>query len=107
MEPVRATHVPQQIGESNIPGAYSIESENKGLFYICPCGCGDLGFLTFCHAAEANRPSWEFDGNREAPTLAPSIRRLIGCKFHGHLRAGVWTFEGDSGVDREVSANNT
>ena len=35
-------------------------------------------------------PCWEFDGNKEAPTLSPSIR--VGSRdderWHGYLRGG-------------------
>lgn len=44
------------------------------------------------------RPSWIFDGNRENPTLSPSINILqfneagvqVGEHWHGHLEAGVF-----------------
>ena len=97
-DPVRAVHVETHIGESDIPGAFCFEALNKGLFYICPCGCGTLGFLRFREGEPSDGPSWEFNGNLEAPTLSPSIRHLTGCHYHGHLRDGVWTFEGDSGA---------
>jgi hypothetical protein len=31
-------------------------------------------------------PSWEWDGNRDAPTLSPSINVIN--RWHGYLRAG-------------------
>ncbi|MBI1173528.1 hypothetical protein GC209_19245 [bacterium] len=30
---------------------------------------------------------WDWDGNRQAPTFAPSIR-CSGCGWHGYIRAG-------------------
>lgn len=36
----------------------------------------------------ATRPTWEFDGNWEKPTLSPSV--LCWCKFHGWIREGRW-----------------
>ncbi len=35
-------------------------------------------------------PSWAWDGNKEAPTLSPSIRCFTGDQtlWHGYLRAG-------------------
>lgn len=41
------------------------------------------------------RPSWEWDGNIEKPTLSPSIKSLGGDNgktemWHGHLVAGVF-----------------
>jgi hypothetical protein len=35
----------------------------------------------------ASPKGWQFDGNREAPTLMPSIR-CYGCAWHGWIRAG-------------------
>lgn len=96
-EPVIATKIEGSAMDSSVAGGFQLEADGKGLFYVCPCGCGDLGFLGFRGRSDPARPSWEWDGNGDKPTLAPSIRRTAGCKFHGHLRAGVWTFEGDSG----------
>lgn len=39
----------------------------------------------FC---SAGGPAWSWDGNREAPTLNPSILAL-DTGWHGYLRAGV------------------
>ncbi len=35
-------------------------------------------------------------GNREAPTLRPSIKRNTPCRWHGHLVEGYWTHNGDA-----------
>lgn len=58
----------------------------------------------------SKRPTWSFDGNLQAPTLAPSIltrtehtRRYIDGELkdvgrfvcHSFLRNGVWEFLGD------------
>ena len=36
------------------------------------------------------KPSWLWDGNKDAPTLTPSIACGMpkGCDWHGHMRAG-------------------
>ncbi|MCW5695763.1 MAG: hypothetical protein KIS96_03400 [Bauldia sp.] len=67
-----------------------------GLLYVCPCGCGAQGFLRF-RSAESERPSWIWDGDREKPTLSPSVHHIWkltqgGTKthWHGFLRGGVW-----------------
>lgn len=39
-------------------------------------------------APEPGRGEWEWDGNREAPTLSPSILHHSEPKWHGYLRAG-------------------
>lgn len=77
------------------PGAFCFEATDRGLFYVCPCGCGAEGFLGF--RDRADRPSWIWDGHRVNPTLAPSIRRTAGCRWHGHLVGGNWIPCGDSG----------
>jgi hypothetical protein len=59
-------------------------------------GCGSLGSLPIRRFDE--HPSWVWNGNLEQPTITPSIRRLDGCKFHGFLTDGVWSFCGDSGA---------
>lgn len=71
-------------------GDFSIEAEDRGLFYLCPCGCGAEGYLDFRSAENPQHPSWKWDGNREAPTLSPSILRTSGCRWHGYLRDGWW-----------------
>lgn len=35
------------------------------------------------------RPQWDWDGNREAPTFAPSINCEKHCGWHGYIRGGV------------------
>ena len=34
------------------------------------------------------RAQWDWDGNREAPTLSPSINCESHCGWHGYIRAG-------------------
>ena len=72
----------------------------RGLIYVCPCGCRSLHALPF-HPLSAddvqnNRHGWNWDGNRECPTLEPSILSHDGGKtgpthWHGFLRNGFWT----------------
>jgi hypothetical protein len=34
---------------------------------------------------------WDWDGNREAPTLTPSVLQSgLPCRWHGYLTAGEW-----------------
>jgi len=79
------------IFDSNITGAFEFEESERGLFYICPCGCGQHGYIGFRGKTEPERPSWIWDGNREKPTLSPSIQKTSGCKTHCHLINGIWT----------------
>lgn len=57
----------------------------KGMIYCCPCGCGAISALDF---KPHESPSWNWDGNRERPTLTPSVHRV--GHWHGWLRNGVW-----------------
>lgn len=67
------------------PGTFLYTYHNNqlyGLIARCPCGCGkDLG-ISF--------DKWQYDGDRENPTVTPSIRRIGGCGWHGFLTKGIW-----------------
>lgn len=90
--PVKATFGELDAPEAT-PGAYNFyvnfgepaDAAPKGMIYVCPCGCGQTGRLRF---RPAPSPSWEWDGNREAPTLSPSVHHV--GHWHGYLRAGLW-----------------
>lgn len=57
--------------------------------YACPCGCGASGAVRVQAGQKpATSPSWEWDGNWEAPTLSPSVHHV--GHWHGWLRNGVW-----------------
>lgn len=86
--PVKATPV-YDIEAADVPaGAFELSGEPPGgLWYMCPCGCGTQGFLAIRPANPAH-PSWGWDGNRDAPTLTPSVHHV--GHWHGFLRAGVW-----------------
>lgn len=64
------------------------------LMFGCPCGCGEVGVV---HLKPMDgHPVWTWDGNREQPTLTPSILihqlndkgEKIGEHWHGFLTAG-------------------
>ena len=62
-----------------------------GIAFVCPCGCGNESYMPIRGGGGAGGPSWEWDGNREAPTLTPSVFNSgMPCQWHGWLRAGVW-----------------
>lgn len=67
----------------------------KVLFLWCP-GCDELHSVE----TEAFPTRWRWDGNLEAPTIAPSIRTWsngIGKpSCHAFVRAGQWVFLADS-----------
>lgn len=57
-----------------------------GLIIGCP-GCGKLTLLPF-KPVEVGA-AWEWDGDRDQPTLTPSIRHTdVTCGWHGHLIRG-------------------
>lgn len=79
-----------------------------GLVFWCP-GCERIdedgerhaGLHMLPVAGDANgRPSWEFDGNLDAPTLNPSILTKgswagVDTICHSYLRAGRFDFLAD------------
>lgn len=72
--------------------AFNKEGREKVLFFRCPCGCGREGALPLRPADEDDikygRDTWDWDGNREKPTLTPSVWKK--GHWHGYLTAGVW-----------------
>jgi len=90
---VQATIVKDIENAEHIPGA--IELHSNGAYYVCPCGCGQEGYLNF---DTNSKPCWTWDGNKQAPTLHPSIHHQYalgdGTKkthYHGWLKNGVWS----------------
>lgn len=87
---VPATLVDDVDDHRDTPGAIDVRAFDgrvAGIGFICPCGCGQEGWLPVEPEAA---PSWEWNGNVERPTLSPSVLQRNGCKWHGYLRAGVW-----------------
>lgn len=68
------------------------------LAFVCP-GCDDThsGLHMLPVNTTEHSPSWDWDGNLEAPTLTPSIlTKWMGTTVcHSFLRAGVFEFLGD------------
>lgn len=66
------------------------------LLFVCPCGCGDIVTVAASSVAggdtedSTGRPCWHWNGDREHPTLTPSIQYALGCRWHGWLRGGVF-----------------
>lgn len=72
------------------PGAFKFTTRDgypgpAGMNFWCPCGCEALLAVSFVPPH-----SWKWDGNREKPTVTPSILHMEGCRWHGYLRAGVF-----------------
>lgn len=92
-----------RFGANPMPGAYSFEEATEGrgfwgwIKFSCPCGCGAPSRLPIGLKTKPRRgidaggiqATWEWDGNREAPTLTPSIHHID--HWHGFLTKGFFT----------------
>lgn len=71
------------------PGAIEfreIDGIVRGIAFRCPCGCG---FESYLPVRSADRPSWSWNGSREAASTTPSILQSgLPCKWHGYLTDG-------------------
>lgn len=100
---VKAVYDPTTFDRNHVPAGHfhyynandATEGEPPaGMLFGCPCGCGELKSVGF--RPRAARPSWEWDGNVQTPTLSPSINILqfdnagnrAGEHWHGWLRNG-------------------
>jgi len=74
------------------PGSFDFAEGTDGqiasIQFVCPCGCGSVGSLPVRRGFSSS--IWHWDGNKEAPTLTPSVLRTSGCKWHGYLTKGEW-----------------
>jgi hypothetical protein len=91
--PVKAKRF-ENVDELTVPGSFEYTRVGDrfpgGMIYTCPCGCGHQGSLMFrpVPAQYPPHPSWEWDGNMDAPTLSPSVHHV--GHWHGWLRNGIW-----------------
>lgn len=73
-------------------GSIHFTSDTQGeicaIDFVCPCGCGAVGCLPTRKGFGGS--SWSWDGDKEKPTLSPSVLRTAGCKWHGYLKKGIW-----------------
>lgn len=95
-------------GSFKYTGLYGVEEGGPfGLQFRCPCGCGAIHGVAFDNRpadwgsdSQRKNPQWHWDGNRDKPTLAPSLGLhrshdgqsvgADGYHWHGYLRAGVF-----------------
>ena len=85
-------------GGDHPPGAFTVETFADGhreMLFKCPSGDGAECAIALRPCSE--RPSWEFNGDMERPTLSPSVHRqfkrgdgVMGTIWHGWLRNGEW-----------------
>ena len=68
-----------------------------GVMFDCPCGCDELCFIPFSNPLDGGvsvsstpgQPTWDRVGDTfETLTLTPSIQRVGGCAWHGHVTNG-------------------
>lgn len=103
------------IGDPIVPGEFhfatldyakchptDIEPGRMGrLTYACPRNGQECGNVIIGNGMKppGGKPTWQWDGNADAPTLTPSINCLshgpngekyAGCGWHGWLTAGVF-----------------
>lgn len=111
---VRAVEVPH-IGDIKNPGQFAftgiggLAGGPYGMVFSCPCGCGVESSIAFDNrpaewiSKTPERLAWHWDGNRENPTLSPSLHKPSDCLlgsdlgtmqphpgWHGFLRAGIF-----------------
>jgi len=108
--------VPDELDYGNVEagafhwtGLYGVEDPGPfGMCFGCPCGCGMLHGVSFDNRpvgwggdSERKHPVWHWDGNKEKPTLSPSLGLLVTPNmntvgpdghyhWHGFLRTGVF-----------------
>ena len=83
----KAVPVESIVGEGIAPGSikfYSRDDGVVGLHFVCPCGCGRVGGVEF------GPKGWAWNGNRERPSVTPSIYFNRGGQgeWHGYLTDG-------------------
>ena len=72
------------------------EQKGVSIGFDCPCGkCGQRAYLPFANPisggeySAGGHPTWQRTGETfETLTLRPSIQRMGGCGWHGHLING-------------------
>ena len=57
----------------------------QSLLFICPCGCAKVRSVPV-----KGERKWNWNGDRELPTLTPSIKIVGECNWHGWLTKGEW-----------------
>jgi hypothetical protein len=68
--------------------ALSGDGSIYGLDFVCPLGKQHM--VTF------GPSGWKWDGNRDAPTITPSIASTH-CGMHVYMTRGEWVLLGDHG----------
>lgn len=66
--------------------------EPSRILFCCPCGCESIIGVNVKPEEQLGvvKHPWQWNGNRERPTLTPSIRVVGCCEWHGYLTDGVF-----------------
>jgi hypothetical protein len=76
--------------KTNIVYVVVFKKHKKWAYLRCPCGCNDIIMLTL---NPHEFPSWRVKQDKfDNATIAPSIRKLDGCKSHFLIEKGnlIW-----------------
>lgn len=98
----RTTEEGHMAEEPHRPGGFSVQPKPEGdgrafwgwIRFWCPCGCGSFSRLPIGRGVKPARgvdaggiaATWEWDGDRERPSLSPSINHI--GHWHGYLTRG-------------------
>jgi hypothetical protein len=89
--PIQAQRV-DNVAADRRPGVFKFftaaDGRVAGMNFRCPCPCARLTPIYFTGHECAGEPHWNWDGNRDAPTLSPSLH-AVG-HWHGYLRGGFF-----------------
>lgn len=94
----KAVHIEDkaEFRRQRLTGSYRFAVEPPSgrtyFWHYCPCGCGDLRALPVA-TGEKQPKSWQWNGDKEKPTLSPSIYHYDiqnQPHWHGFLTDGEW-----------------
>ena len=108
MSEVKANRVADRDSLKEAGDYHLIEDANGAvthIAYLCPCGrCNRFpSALPIDLGDQTGRPKWQWNGDKNRPTLTPSIQRRLSiqgnaehgiepheCNWHGFLTDGVF-----------------
>lgn len=79
-------HLPDKPGEWQVYEEH--DTTERRIIFGCPKRPGYSCAVPLAPVTTPKGATWRFDGNREAPTLTPSINCTGGCGWHGHMTKG-------------------
>lgn len=76
------------------PHVFEYDERRRGLEWTCPANAANRCMVAF-KTWPIREPRWNWDGNREKPSVQPSIHCMI-CGFHATCLKGVFVVAPDS-----------